>query len=1114
MSRRGGKEVEEQLQEPTVQVKNSSTRKQGTDARYIGLMTLEGAQYIGPMTLEGPRGSHWASSSAFLAPPPQRPTHQKVDTACFRSPFTGNRPNRVVFAHRVQSTVKYRSYRRSQISASSSYPDLPAPPTSIADEESSVKLRVNTPIWRLLAETAIQLTVAGFAVAASVIAKAKFFAFASAFLSVPQVVFSVQRFLGERQRQAGPEELSDTSGELQVPSKSAMPSAVIQREPEESSTALLTTAAIRTAIAEEVDGLRCAVEQAERATLEREQFRNTSIAEAIASLDGGIRSLRRTVETRNQVERAAPFAIVSELELVRSRLKHAEQEKTELQMKLQTAEVNFEEAKRQGERARSEADEALRKELLLQTELATVSSRLARLDEITDRLERAERLNDELKEKLIAGSREQEDLRQSAADAERRVLRVENISRMLRERLQSITGVASEASKKPRPRSDSDQKEQDTEEKFWEKRLRRRGSFNRDSLLYQELMGKEREGYVGQEWPEGALQGGRKSNKGKTQVDKLPPDGGFGTFRALAAGQDFKQLSGSEDENARLPDTASEKAFSFSRGEFDDAPKGVPGQLAAQAPENREEHPPTLMSEDRPDLPDYESISVENEEVSPAVNGGEEPHEAVNRPPKYTTGEGSVPEGQLQETSDGRISASLPSNVNNDVHETTLTRAANSLPSTQETPTPGQTFGSGSSDETARNDLGEVDGTGAAAEQGPSSKTPSKRRRHASPFDGQGEKVQSSNDSLADAVTETSATLSSEAHRRSPDRSAKGTMETDSAGKLDQSVPGPAEAHSDISNGDIPEVGSHNLAADELQASQGSSQSNSFQAHIEESMPPRSRLESEQQESERPQVREQGTEPSYQCASEEELKDSSSEGQSGLPRAQTEGEGTASETGPVRSSEDQVEAPSVLELVHSATDLVKKARRRGLAVAQADVLFSKAVTKLGDAVILGASGAEFDSQFGSAYLAWAKVNLADVGASLRLVRALGHLSRSLELRPDDETTVFNTGLCLCLLASTSQDGRAKQYYVRACEFYEKLLQLNGMSRIGSFNCGLAYISLARLTEAEGDSSSEICREYFRVAADRFRRSLELKPGDAKATAYLKDCERHLAELQG
>lgn len=205
------------------------------------------------------------------------------------------------------------------------------------------------------------------------------------------------------------------------------------------------------------------------------------------------------------------------------------------------------------------------------------------------------------------------------------------------------------------------------------------------------------------------------------------------------------------------------------------------------------------------------------------------------------------------------------------------------------------------------------------------------------------------------------------------------------------------------------------------------------------------------------------------------------------------------------------------EQIQASKDLVKRGRQRGLSVNEADTFFQKAVDKLEEALtnarkmvepsLLESTQSMIEGELGSSLVAWAKINIPDGSSREKLERAEKLLIRRVEMAPDDTGAMFSAGLCLSLLAAIGNGMEARDLYEQACGTFEKLLNIDDQSRIACFNCGLSYISLARIEDAETDAVAQ--KEWTEKALRQFERALVLKPGDAKATAYADECRRQL-----
>jgi tetratricopeptide (TPR) repeat protein len=199
---------------------------------------------------------------------------------------------------------------------------------------------------------------------------------------------------------------------------------------------------------------------------------------------------------------------------------------------------------------------------------------------------------------------------------------------------------------------------------------------------------------------------------------------------------------------------------------------------------------------------------------------------------------------------------------------------------------------------------------------------------------------------------------------------------------------------------------------------------------------------------------------------------------------------------------------SVAALCAEAKNLVMSARHKALTAGESDRLFTEAIGKLRAALDATNGSHETLAQYGAALLSWARSDLNNGVSRDRLEESSRSLAIALEKCPTDETSLFNRGLCICLIAAAHAPADGQNLYAEACRMYDNLLALNPSSRVGAFNCGLAYVSRARLREAENPASEDVVA-FYRQAEDRFRKTLELQPADTKAKAYLEECQSAL-----
>ncbi|CDF34716.1 unnamed protein product [Chondrus crispus] len=977
--------------------------------------------------------------------------------------------------------------------------------------------------WQFFTETAIQISITGLAIAASVIAKARFFAFASAFLYLPQLFLALRRFRRELEVGSFAEMDSQGTQERRLEAMETM-----EAKEKQINESLLASAAIRGSIGSEVDMLRYSIEQMEISTIQREQARNRSIADALASLDESIRAVRRTVETRNQIESAAPFALVAELETSQSRLKQSEREKGELQSKLQILQANFEEAKRSGERARREADEATQKELLLRVELATVTSRLTRLDEITERLQTAELRNDELREEVVIKSREEENLRQSAADSEKRVLRVENISRVLREKMQGITGRGEHSERKRSPQPIS-QTEAEAEEQFWQRRLRSSASIPRPgSLLYQELLGSPSDGNYNKEWPDSPLDGGVQEKKRQAQLENLPADGGFGDVSTTE--QSSEGDGGQSVSTGQLPVPAGDAMFSFSRGEFDSS--GKPSSRTLPAAPSQEKK----VDGDGPS--DVPTADLTGKEIADQAG-------RLDMLEYQVDGKLKSEAPNVTETNPDKALEGISNFERKLGGERAISETIEATERTSETMRDEFVVGKASTPDPEPSQSISIDGSTGTSDSDDSSTNnpviPSGGSLSLKPLkEGNQNESNLSEKSIGDQLELTrSSTLENNVSDKSNSPAAGGSLadavsfnqdnegsnaksenggvilSPDAAESQNASTEDVLEGSSDTVTGSVQSLEMPNAGGAVLESRDtasfngGNSVSRKVSKTDEKAQIPSSSME------ESPSGRIKGVidEEKPGAAVTDSKSNDVTNGDSSVVDKADEASLRSNQVFDRNPLQRKRPVPTPKELVDSANELVKQARKRGVAVAQSDGLFQRAVSKLEAAMSLGFERPYVQAEYGGALLAWAKVNLADPASYKRLTKAQRYLSASLQTRPNDEDTVFNTALCLCLLGSTSEPRQAKDYYSRACELYDRLLGLNGTSRIGAFNCGLAYISLGRLALVDDEIDEKARIGYFETALERFGTAIELKPGDGKAQTYLEDCKRELSQLR-
>eukprot|EP00177_Eucheuma_denticulatum_P004193 GFKZ01007603.1.p1 GENE.GFKZ01007603.1~~GFKZ01007603.1.p1 ORF type:complete len:1125 (+),score=243.92 GFKZ01007603.1:225-3599(+) len=1069
---------------------------------------------------------------------------------------------------------------------------------------SSPKPRASLPpILILLAETAIQLSIAAFAIFASLLARTRFLAFASAFFAVPQVLWSIRRYLNHRSRLAAVAGESDGFEQL--------PHAVATKTPD-----------LHTLVTGQAQSLRYAMDQVERSAVEREDRRNASIAHTLSSLHSAMRDLHQVVETRNRVDAVAPVPLVAEVEVLRGKLREVEREKSELEEKLGMAEVNLEEAKRGGERASDELEEALRREVELREQVEALSVRGARLDDVLEQLERTERRNDELRQKILGGVREREEWKGRAGDAERKARRVQNLLRMLKERF----GIRDED---PEERKRSEEDELDAQG-------RERRSFEPGSLLYEELLGEDEKRVLSEspEWPDGALQGGNSDKERQARLQGLPPDGGFGATSENPSKDGRGQLQGVDENTPQLPGTGVDNVFSFSRGEFEGSVQEN-GEVDLRKSDDRavdltdEDSTSEGGVDSSAESDGWASVVDSSQRLSTEFEGGREESPSGNefadparhdssilsdssKPDSWQrqgtaseTGPHEIEEGSADETlSRGRDPQWFKEESgSNAVRNKAISERGNSN-SVDELEEKGQSsgvsssnFGSDSDNVIRGNTWGEITAplTTAPGDIGPklSNENSEKKGMDSSATDSGGAMLTIGMESSDSGCSPNGGIVSSKDGAGTDEISLKPfstseflqSREQCTEGVSEDSLKTPADVDVDASQNFVGGASNNSsFAAANLKekkhipvpsAGEASSAPENPQHSMHAASGPESAVDRypnaplqdkalDQKNVEDEDTSDVPLSPTAvlgvndlssdgfrygNCTNIEQDKAGSRfsnigeekvykavkvtlEEQEQNQESKTAAKSETVVTGPewqadkakssvgtdstgsteIGWSSDDQRKLSSSELRASASELVRKARRRGLAVSQSGRLFQSAVSKLEAAMELEEERWLTEGQLGATLVSWAKTNIGDGKARGMLERALELLSRSMEAGEEDEGVICSLGLCLCLLGSTSEAGKARGYYERACELYDGLLERNEESRVGYFNCGLAYISLGRLGKSTQESESE-CREWLEKAEARFQRAAEMDPDDVKAQMYVEDCRREIAEFE-
>lgn len=204
----------------------------------------------------------------------------------------------------------------------------------------------------------------------------------------------------------------------------------------------------------------------------------------------------------------------------------------------------------------------------------------------------------------------------------------------------------------------------------------------------------------------------------------------------------------------------------------------------------------------------------------------------------------------------------------------------------------------------------------------------------------------------------------------------------------------------------------------------------------------------------------------------------------------------------VRSAEEQ--------LIASAKKDLAEARKKETLRPQAEKLYGNALTKLKEALEVSNRSVTSLFEYGTALLGQAKSNLNADWASNSLEEARRAFEDAWALKPGDEAILFNRGLAVSLLAALKGPLEGEIMYKEACDHYENLLHANSASKLGAFNCGLAYFSRARL--AESANEPQRAKDLYGKALHQFTTSDKLQPGNNKTDQYLRQCKNALGKL--
>lgn len=881
--------------------------------------------------------------------------------------------------------------------------------------------------------------------------------------------------------------------------------------------------------------------------------RDISVIRALSALDARLDSLQRVAYSTSADPSAdlSAFSQAAELRALRTRVARLDTASAELYSRLAAAEAARIDAEHAARVAETELRAARAVDHALRIRLAEAEAKASRLTSLQSDLDTALREIDTLRVKVESDARASEELRLSASDAESRASRFESLVESLRERISPRRRDSSGRRDMSRRRaSDSadgegerdrgyDDSSQNEDRAFWRRELERKaGRLVPDSIIAEELRSPSRE-TSSPNWPSAPLSGGTRPSR----VDGLPADGGFATVDkdANTDANSSADESTTEGENRnssahRLPGTQKEGTFAFSRDEFDagDSPVG-------SLPASPEAIPLPAATEDE------SSVSSEDGSSSSTTGDTSSPMSTEDESSASTTGDTSsptstedVPSAQSTETEQtDQTDQSEPT-------ETEKTENETKKAETEQTENESKSVPGFSSLETSENG----DPASKTTESGllPKSKdaiplpassdpnslpasaetTPLPAAAEATPLPAAAEATPLP--AAAEAIPLPAATESTPL----PSANESTTHEPSSNHTLSDSKYIPkdkkSEGTGDQDNNDTENIGANVDAA--------TTQPLSYLGALEEKREGEGNNTSEQQKDVRLESKnsKDGTtdgEVSNQLGIKmverrTEFVDADMTvkavemGESALEDARVM-ESAGGDNSKARKNDTIDKDPSVDELLRTAKELVKRGRRRGLSISKADGYFREASGNLEEALervekfkanssnkSTGNLKSVVEGALGSCLVAWAKVNIADNEAHDRLERAKSLLQHRVDDASDDTGALFSAGLCFCLLAATGAATESRNLYEQACKMYERLLEVDEKSRIACFNCGLTYISLARLAAADNDlSNTGAEREWLQKATARFEEVLKLKPGDTKAQAYVDDCRRQL-----
>lgn len=824
--------------------------------------------------------------------------------------------------------------------------------------------------------------------------------------------------------------------------------------------------------------------------------RDLALASTLATLDSNLAAVRDAVQTLTPAAMpTAPFAHLAETQVLRARLARAEEARDAVQARLAASETARAESDHFARSANLSLDEARHTIADLRSRLASADVRLSRLPDIERRLDDALLRADTLVEQVRDLTQRCEELTGACKDAERRADRGDSIVSILRSKIDGMTGVrtrSAEGASSGGMKTQTVEEESPEKAEGWQKKLARTvAGLTTDSTILDEMKAMGESAGLA-DWPVGALSGGE--SEAPSRADGLPLDGGF------AGGATVTK----PEEIARLGSGQGEKAFSFSRNEFEMQRPQPPTE--SQSPQSTSDTPSSEVLI----IPPATNNSVENanpegyglDTAEPMEDG--DVHKTSDSESKYVT------------TVDASLSDSSPSNVQGlaeENEEEILPDSSKSVAKSMENKVPEET--SMDTEAVSIDDGHKPEQISYLQQLERQSRKPQDLQElEREGRDVEGESKASNADDDSNTVPEEkfsngTVAVQDEVH---PEGNFRFTME-----KPDTTVevkPGVEESSDTSEKGPIMgfQASDQNKNYDtENSGKEIESPANNDNVCDEKDnliLTGNDDVGNEKDNSILANGETTGHEEQTQSNEASSIEEDVGEWRS------VSGESEY----PVHENvtDDEEEPRSAEEVIADAEKLIKRGRRRGLALADVDSIFCQAHAKLEN--LLARVGddpvrSRVEGALGSCLVSWVKVDIANEEARSRLERAISLLERRIEQTEDDATALFNAGLCLCLFAATGKIEDARACYERACEFYEQLLVIEPQSRIGFFNCGLAYISLGRIAVSAGDDA-KLCKEIMKKAVARFEKSLELKPGDGKALSYLEESQKQLDSLQG